>query len=438
MRILLAHLLAWSLLLGGCWDWSFPPELLKEDSRPPEASVDITVDAPPDVEPPDGPGIEAAPDLVGLDTLPCGSACSGTTPVCDNGTCRGCQGHGECQGISNGELCAADGSCPAEGSVAYVDVGHAQCSSGDGTKNKPYCQIDEAVGQGKTYVRVRPGTYTNPLTFDKVTREIYGEPGVVIDLSDCEKILVKTTSKVHLQGLEIRSDPTKADLSKAMILMSETATLTVSQSKLGPSGCIAIKSSTGNTVTLRRNLVVKNPGGGLLLLGTYTVENNIIVQNSSTSVNFGGAKLDPASVATSAFVNNTVADNTCKGSNDSEACGVRCEADKTPLVNNIFWGNTFNSTGTAGLDRQYSTKCTATFSFEELKSGAPTGTGNITAGVAGFVGSPPGPNATDYHIKPSCAAKNSGKSGGPAVDYDGQLRDATPDIGADELDVPLP
>lgn len=434
-----AFLLACSLLLGGCWNWSFPSELLKEDSRPPEARLDVTEDVAPDTEPPDdgprpeGPPDSQAPDLT-FDTVPqCNPACvpSSATPICEAGTCRGCQTHGECQGISTGELCAADGSCPVESSIAYVDKS-AACSASGGTKGTPYCSIKEALVTSKKYVLVRPGSYTDDLTFDKVTRELYGEPGAIVDLVACEKLLVKTTSNVRLQGFQIKT--AASDPSKALILLSETAKLTVAQSQIGPSGCIGIKSAAGNTVTLQRSLVVKNLGGGLQLLGTYAVENNIIVQNSSTAVNYGGAKLDPASIATSVFINNTVADNACKGSNDSEACGVRCELAGTELVNNIFWGNTFNATGSVKTDRQYSTKCTADYSFEELDPSATPTNNNITASSSGFVGPTPATTAAPYHITSGSAARDKGApTGAPSVDYDGQPRDQNPDIGADEL-----
>ena len=437
-----ALLLACSVLLGGCWNWSFPEELLKEDSRPPEARVDTTGDVSHDTEPPDdGPRPEGLPDAtpdLTFDTVPqCDPACvpTSTTPICEGGTCRGCQTNGECQGISTGELCAADGSCPAQSSIAYVDKAAGNCSASHGSKATPYCTIKEALVTTKKYVLVRPGSYIDDLTFDDVIFEVYGEPGATIDLAACEKLAVKGTSNLRLQGLQIKSSPTAKDTSKAMILLSETAKLTVAQSQIGPSGCIGIKSAAGNTVTLQRNLVLKNPGGGMDLDGTYQVENNIIVQNSETSVNYGGAKLDPASVATSAFINNTVADNSCKGSNDSEACGVRCEADKTKLVNNIFWGNTFNSTGDTQTDRQYSTKCTADFSFEELKPGATPTKSNITFSAPGFVGPTPSTSADAYHITPASKAAGKGSpTGAPDDDYDGQPRDPNnPDIGADEL-----
>ena len=363
---------------------------------------DLTVDAP------------IPPDT----TKPCPTTCQGQTPICEptSGTCRACASPAECPA----GLCAADGSCPDASLIAHVDGSMCPTSQKTGTAAEPYCSIDEAVGQGKLYILVKQGTYAKDLILDNVTHEIYGEPGTVIQPSACDKLEIKGGSSVLLQGFSIAGN----------VLVS-AGTATLAQNVIGPSSCVGVTSTA--TVTLRRNLVFQHTGGGMVLGGTYHVENNFIVQNGTTAINFGGVKL---ATATGELINNTVVDNTCQTKGPAEAGGVRCEVKPTTLVNNIFWGNTFNKTASALDDRQYRTdRCVSEYAFEELKPGASsTGTGNISAATPGFAGATPSTSAADYHLLSSSAARDSGTSGGaPVEDYDGDPRsDGQIDIGADE------
>jgi len=366
-------------------------------------AADLSVDAP------------IAPDAT---TKPCTTVCQGQTPVCDvaTGTCRACASHAECPA----GVCATDGSCPAAGLIAHVDGSTCATSQKTGAAAEPYCLIAEAVGQNRLYILVKQGTYAEDLALDSVTHEIYGEPGAVIQPSACDKLEIKGASDVLLQGFTIAGN----------VLVS-AGSATLAQNVIGPSSCVGVASTA--TVTLRRNLVLKHTLGGMDLGGTYQVENNFIVQNGTTAGNFGGVKLD---TATGVFINNTVVDNTCKTKGPAEAGGVRCEVKPTTLVNNIFWGNTFNKTASALDDRQYRTdRCVAEHAFEELKPGATSsGTGNISAAAPGFTGTTPSTSAADYHILSSSPARNGGASGGaPVEDYDGDPRsDGQIDIGADE------
>ena len=393
-----------------------------------DLSLDLVLEGPPDAPraergdallPPDGVGPrEAATDLPRADLpITCVSnptLCKGQTPVCD-GNCRACAAHSECPA----GLCRADGSCPAASEISFVDVG---CGSNqDGTSKKPFCTIAAAVGESPPYVLVRAGTYKDT-TID-TSKEIYGEPGAILKPTACDKLVIDGKITVMLSGFEIQGN----------VIVKGGAKGTLLRNQIGPSTCIGV-NATGAEVKLDRNLIFAHLGGGVLLDGKYRVQNNIIVKNGKSDLTWGAVKI-AATDPTSLFINNTVASNIAKGSNDKEAGGVRCEAGASTavFVNTIFWGNTFNSNAKAADDRQYGPGCAAQYSLEELKSGATAASTNISAPPQ-LAETGADTAAPYYRLKNSSPARDKGtKTGAPAVDYDGEPRDASPDIGADEI-----
>jgi hypothetical protein len=93
------------------------------------------------------------------------------------------------------------------------------------------------------------------------------------------------------------------------------------------------------TVTLHRNRIQSNQGGGVSLInGAFTVVNNVVALNGSAASALGGVKLDPGANGSVVFANDTVVENTASGAAD--AAGVTCAGMAgTTLVNVIVWGN---------------------------------------------------------------------------------------------------
>ncbi len=286
----------------------------------------------------------------------------------------------------------------------------------DGSKANPYCSIKDAVNETPHYILVRKGTYGQ--TSIDSSHEVHGDPGAKIVSSVCPALTIDGVT-ASVAGLTIEGG----------VSIKGSAKATLVANTIGPStNCVGVVSAADSTVTLQRNYVHGNtPGGVYLDAASYTVHNNIIAKNGNKSPIWGGVYLKPKNSST--FNNNTVVGNISKGSTEKEAGGVRCEATAN-LVNNIFWGNTSNSAKKTVDDRQYNNVCTVTYNLEQLPTGATPINNNITGDPKFVIAS----GDAAYHITSGSPARNKAlKGGAPNVDYDNDLRDATPDIGADEI-----
>jgi len=410
-----------ALLLAGC---RFNPSGLPASSHS-DGPVDLSIaqelstdlsrwhDQPLPDWPPDGPRPDAwdswSPDM----PVVCNPPCSGTSPICVSGTCQPCKNHKQCPG----GLCALDGSCPASGDVAHVTKS-GQCP-GSGTKASPFCSLTKAVASGRPYVLLTAGTYDENVTLNK-PQEIHGKPGAILKPSACDKLLIDN-AKVTLVGFTIQGNIKVNGASAEGGLFDNT---------IGGSSCTGVLGAGGATVTMERNLVVSNTGGGVFVAGDYFIRNNIIVKNGNSGLNWGGVKLEPSIIANCRFVNNTVANNETRANNDKEAGGVRCEVANTPLMNSILWGNTPSDT-----DQQYSPNCVPSHCDFELQSGSAVAP-NLSVNPM-FIGGSDDTKDSYYHLQNASPVKNKGNPNAtslPLDDYDGDPRsDGLPDIGADEI-----
>jgi hypothetical protein len=255
------------------------------------------------------------------------------------------------------------------------------------------------------------------LEIKSVTKQIYGEPGTVIQPNGCGQLDIKSQATVLLSGFVIQGN---------VKLENDGTTATLIGNTIGPSApndCIGVDKGWGQpAVILRRNLIWMHTKGGVYVDGPFTIENNFIVQNGSSDASFGGVRLK----GTGTFVNNTVADNTVKGGNEQEAA-IRCD-DQLEIANTVIWGNT-TIEGVAG---QLDPDCTPVYCDVQGLIGTPAN-GNISADpqLKGGAGS----GADPWHLKATspCDGK-ADPAKAPQVDYDGEARSSTaPDIGADEI-----
>lgn len=416
-----ALLLGCCVLLLGCW--SFPEELLRRDGAVDRgADLDLSQDAPPADTTVDQPLSDTTVDQA-PDTRPtCTPTCTGTQPICDNGTCRHCKDNIECVNESQGDLCAADGSCRPESEIAYVDKNNCNGSGDPGSKTNPHCTINDAVGDPPEpkYILVRAGIYGDT-TIDK-SHEVYGD-GATIQPTGCDKVKLAGGNgvKILLARFTIKGN---------VVIEGAGTNATLLYNTIGPSkpiaGCVGVNAAADTKVTLVGNVITGHHGGGALLKDLkYTVVNNVFAESGSTADNFGAAKLKAPDVKTSYFIHNTVVKNTSKTDKADDA-PLRCEADNTPIINTIFWQNT--------PAIQYGAKCIPHSCYEQdpkldstyhLLAGSPVlGKGATAAAISGIymnLGAT-GPPYVPQQVLDLCA-----------VDFDGEVRDSPPDIGADEL-----
>jgi fibronectin-binding autotransporter adhesin len=103
------------------------------------------------------------------------------------------------------------------------------------------------------------------------------------------------------------------------------------------------------------------------------------------------------------------------------------------LVNCIFWGNSAPTGPQIG--NEYGSTPAITYSDIQGTS-VYTGVGNINTNpqfIAPIAAAAAPTTAGNYHLSISSPAINAGTNAGVPVDIDGELRDAAPDMGADEL-----
>jgi hypothetical protein len=144
------------------------------------------------------------------------SACGGVTPICDaaTATCTACTAHAQCDG-SACEL--ATGACFAK--VLHVDRG-SPCD-GDGSVDKPFCEINDAVTKvgpdDPTAILVQPNTmpYTEQVQVPagRVLAIVRDGAGVAkLEVGAFDALTVSDGASVYLDQLQL----SKGDVSKGI------------------------------------------------------------------------------------------------------------------------------------------------------------------------------------------------------------------------------
>ncbi|MEZ4376536.1 MAG: hypothetical protein R3B07_37375 [Polyangiaceae bacterium] len=105
------------------------------------------------------------------------SACTGTQPVCDGTSCRGCTSHNECP-LS--DACLPDGSCAPETAVVYFEEGGV---NGLCTKTVPCGEGIDAIKEiqlSRPYLRVTGTVSDGGMTIDNKIVTILGDSTAVL------------------------------------------------------------------------------------------------------------------------------------------------------------------------------------------------------------------------------------------------------------------
>jgi hypothetical protein len=182
----------------------------------------------------------------------------------------------------------------------------------------------------------------------------------------------------------------------------------------------------GVSATLNANRILDNVvsqlsgaglGGGVYVStsGAVSLTNNVIANNFARAGGTGVYSLSAAQLA-----HNTVADNDAPAG--QSIAGVQAAGGSLTLVNTIVAGHILGLAATGGG----SLGATRTLFWGNTDDGV--------RGAAALDGDPAfvAPGTGDYHIQASSAARDAGIAAGIAADLDAALRDAAPDIGADE------
>jgi hypothetical protein len=437
--------LIYSLILCGAWivvschrdnNYCPGPGYLNKDCRTPiDAVVDCTVSGCSE------PG-KAVCDDVSNTCVQCtvaaqATACAVENPICgDNNVCRGCQAHSECASAA----CTPDGSCAAEGEVAYVaPTGTGMACS----KAEPCKEVKKALETSRPYVKFS-GVTDEKVVVDNQTVTFLADPGAKLMSSKNGILLeIKASSKVSIADLEITGAsgmnnpgvflPPGNSATVALLrvritnntgggLSASGGSLTVSQSTFSGNTGQGL-SASGGSLTVSQSTFSGNTGGGISALNTtFDITNNFIFRNGNSSTAIvGGASLTPSAFGTSVFAFNTVVDNQIKNSS-SLSGGVSCDTSGFAAANNIVVRNFVNNDRDQPNSNTQQGLCTYP-------------TSSIAAVVTGLNFASPDNEPYNYHLLAGSSAIDQATTASTVtVDIDGDSRPqgGQKDIGADE------
>lgn len=426
----------------------------------PETAVDASVDA--------------MVDAMSECSVPCTDPAA---PVCDMNQCRGCEAHDECES----GICQVDsGMCVGPEEIAYVATG-GHDEAGCGSATSPCKSINFALGLGRVYVHLAPGTYLGTVTIDggDTALDVVG-PGaelvpVMASLPGIQ-ILAPRAEPVTLDGITVR-DATgsggygircESDLGLTLIgvtvadnavgITSDGCDVTlqggtvsgnsgdgvsVTDGDLVIAGAVVRDHSATNAVgvthagsgqiqVLDAQLLANASGISVTAGGILTVRRSQILGSTSLGIYAeGGFDLTNNVVAGTAesagifLAGDTstaiLAHNTIVANGD---IGVQCHSTLASVVaatSNIVWDN-----GTAVDDS--SSRCA--FSYSDVQVDIP-GEGNINLDPR-FVDAEGG----DFHLTAASPCRNTGDPESTITDdLDGDTRPAEgrSDVGADEF-----
>jgi len=412
--------------------------------------------------------------------------CTEVKPVCDEqtNTCVECQTHGDCAS----ELCLDSGSCAAADDVIYVSDSTSATANPECSQTMPCQNLVQALAVAplREYIKVSGAITTTALTtFDAVTVDVYGAPGVsgapgttITRNMNGVVLEMKRAAKVNLFDLEINGGPmgdavelkdnpdTMVSMKQVKVRASNGNGILITDGKLtlidsevynsslaGVSmvkGALVMKGArvvdndqdgvkaAMGTIDIQKSLIAGNRGmAGILTTGAsmVTIESSVIAANSGSS---GGASITgPFSIRNSIIAKN--------GSGTTTVGGLTLSAN----INNATFE--FNTVADNISNSDVGISCAVPLNFSNsiitgntiigcnftftLADTLLTGMGNKTGPPVFLSMDAANPSSLMfYRIGATSAAKDSAGLSQVANDIDGDPRPVMgKDMGADEL-----
>ncbi|RLC85148.1 MAG: hypothetical protein DRI37_08275 [Chloroflexi bacterium] len=362
---------------------------------------------------------------------------------------------------------------------AAVDV-HYVAPGGDCGEMTPcYADIQAAVDAATpgAEIRVAEGTYTGMSVRDSVTQVVYLSKTLtlrggytttdwetsypltqptILDAQRQGRVLYITgaDNTLQIEGLRLTGGQANEGAGLALLESALTLTHNLIYSNTAASFGGGAKLS-GHQVTLVGNDIFSNTatwgGGGLLIEGwanlydntihhngpidglciwngDVTLVNTLISNNHATGLTLIGGNLRAW--------HTTFAANDAYGlfvTNSGQTHGV------ATLTNTIIVSHAVGVKAVNFPGNWYTNAVTLTATlWGNLTNTTSAVPGAIITGTRNFTGDPAfaDPAHGDYHLTAGSAARNRGASAGIVTDFEGDLRDPLPDLGADEYDAP--
>ena len=353
--------------------------------------------------------------------------------ICDTGTqmCRACTDDATCD-ISGypGGACLAGGCVPAN-MIAFASCWFAMCP-GDGKRDTPYCNAQDAIDSGKPLVVLQPGfcVYRSLRVSDK-TLQLWGRNMGLFPSDQADGLTItggNANVDVHdLIVTGLANNMLTNGHSGVFVTSGATARLSRVQVHDLPNTLYAgVRVDGAAAITIDSGLVYRNQGWGIYMHQTpsFTITNSFLLGNgtaNSITGGTGGVRFDNGSGGqTNLFAFNTVAQNL---SSVGLPAGVQCDTAVT-LTDALLPDNAISAMCTA--DHSVLPKVPAR-DLAQIFVNVSAPQDSLTR-CSGFHVNPNGRQADAVIGKGTPVASIT-------VDVDGDPRATPPTVGADE---PLP
>lgn len=250
------------------------------------------------------------------------SACGGETPVCDLDAmaCAPCTDHGQCQ---SGACVLATGACFPANTVIWVDRLGANCVAATGAKDKPFCEIADAIDsiadQAPRLIRVKPSAnYSEQVNISSnltvaIMRESDSEGIITLKVANADSIRVGQNANVYLEDLAIYGEGPTTSVG----VDCDDATLWMHRSEIIEKKGVGLVGSGCELAVVGTKLFSNNAGGLRVNGGSLRLENSFVGSNGSGAATLGGLSLENG--ATADIIYSTIAFNFAFGA-DAIGC----------------------------------------------------------------------------------------------------------------------
>jgi len=216
------------------------------------------------------------------------SACKGSNPVCDTlaGECTICTEHAQC---ASGACNKFDGTCFPQNAL-WVDK-LAPCNGATGSKEKPYCEIQDAAATiGKndpTLIWVEPSApYEKTVSIESsrvVAIRSTSDTNSRLSVEGLPSLLVNQGSVTFLERLQI--DYPSEDRG----VVCSGGSLWADHVQIQGRHNLGVDAMANCQMVFRRSKIANNSGGGIQLSGgSLRLENSFVVSNGSDFSEIGG------------------------------------------------------------------------------------------------------------------------------------------------------
>jgi len=194
--------------------------------------------------------------------------------------------------LATGDQLTNIGECVSTTDVVYVDRGYTGCSTGDGTSAKPFCELNQAVATGKSYINLKGNGTAMVNTYQAMTVDggkqvaVFG-PGRDVPAAQQAQIsgiTVTAGARLTINGVSVtnNSGQPSVQCNGSASLYMQSAQITNSFNSGG-----GIYANQCTKVVVEKTRISAISGNGIFITGGsgHRVINNAIIDGGRNSAN---------------------------------------------------------------------------------------------------------------------------------------------------------